>query len=427
MASKASKSFEKDLTCSICHEVFTDPVTLKCEHNFCQKCVCDYWGKCDTQLCPVCRVFVSISDVKKNFTLLSLVHSLKKEPKAQPEDMCSEHEEKLKLFCLEDQELICLVCQTSERHQNHKFRPLKEAALHYKEEVKTALTSLQGTEKKLSQVKKKCDRWLKLLLDKSKKTEKEIKEDFLKLHQFLHEEEKNLLADLKKEKKEKEQKMREKIRNISKEMTSLSSKIKDIEKKMDQRDNDFLMDLRDMRERIKEYADYKPKEPEAVSAADIDGYKYTDCLQYRVWKKMLKIINPVTVTLDPNTAHPKLTVSEDLTAVTRGSTWRYDLPDNLERLDLRPCVLGSEGFTSGIHSWVVDVEKQTRWILGVAAESANRKGFIYLQVFQNLFNLNLRPERGYWTVILDYGGYTVFSNEGWTRLKVLKTPKKGLH
>nr|XP_006013212.1 PREDICTED: tripartite motif-containing protein 35-like [Latimeria chalumnae] len=86
--------------------------------------------------------------------------------------------------------------------------------------------------------------------------------------------------------------MREKIRNISKEMTSLSSKIKDIEKKMDQRDNDFLMDLRDMRERIKEYADYKPKEPEAVSAADIDGYKYTDCLQYRVWKKMLKIINP---------------------------------------------------------------------------------------------------------------------------------------
>nr|XP_014339612.1 PREDICTED: E3 ubiquitin-protein ligase TRIM17-like [Latimeria chalumnae] len=132
MASKVPKGFEKELTCSVCHDIFTDPVTLTCGHNFCQKCVCDYWGKGDTQLCPVCRAFVSITNLKRNFALLSMVDSLKKEPKAQPEDVCSEHEEKLKLFCLEDKELICLVCQTSERHQNHKFRPIKEVALHYK-------------------------------------------------------------------------------------------------------------------------------------------------------------------------------------------------------------------------------------------------------------------------------------------------------
>uniref|UniRef100_H2ZZN8 B30.2/SPRY domain-containing protein n=1 Tax=Latimeria chalumnae TaxID=7897 RepID=H2ZZN8_LATCH len=121
------------------------------------------------------------------------------------------------------------------------------------------------------------------------------------------------------------------------------------------------------------------------------------------------------VTLDPNTAHPQLTLSEDLTTVTQGSTRREDLPDNPERFDRCTSVLGSEGFTSGRHSWVVDVEKQTDWILGVTAESANRKR-----------NINLKPELGCWTVGRGYGGYAAFTDDGLTRLKVLKTPKKVL-
>ncbi|XP_064414452.1 E3 ubiquitin-protein ligase TRIM39-like [Latimeria chalumnae] len=209
--------------------------------------------------------------------------------------------------------------------------------------------------------------------------------------------------------------MRAMEESIVQDLTSVSKIIKDIQQKMDEEDQMFLMTLRDIRERIKKYADYKPRELAAVSAADIDGYKYTDRLQYRVWKKMQKIINQVTVTLDPNTAHPALTVSEDLTAVTRGWTRRRNLPDNPERFDRYPCVLGSEGFTSGRHSWVVDVENQTYWILGVTAESANRKGA-----------LDLRPERGYWTVRLYEGGYTALTDDGQTRLDVLRGSKKVL-
>nr|XP_006012735.1 PREDICTED: E3 ubiquitin-protein ligase TRIM39-like [Latimeria chalumnae] len=207
--------------------------------------------------------------------------------------------------------------------------------------------------------------------------------------------------------------MRAMEESIVQDLMSVSKIIKDIQQKMDEEDYIFLMTLQDMRKRIKEYADYKPSEPKAVSAADIDGYKYTDRLQYRVWKKMLKFINPVTVSLDPNTAHPRLTVVEDQTAVTRGSTRRKDLLDNLERFDQESCVLGSEGFTSGRHSWVVDVENQTGCCLGVAAESANRKG-----------NISLKPDLGYWIVGLRYGDYSARTDEGWTQLKVLKTPKK---
>ncbi|XP_064414809.1 E3 ubiquitin-protein ligase TRIM39-like [Latimeria chalumnae] len=407
---------EDDITCSICQELFKDPVITKCGHNFCRECVCEYWKGNAIPACPICRADSAISDLITNHTLRNIVDTYKKDgkkPKEESKPICSQHGEVLKLYCVEDQEAICLVCEKLKKHKNHEFLTIEEASQEFKEELKNSLKPLQDTHQKIAELKEKYRGNLNNIHDEADKTEKQIKEDFMKLHQFLHKEEKNLLADLKMEKKEKEQKMRAMEESIVQDLTSISKMIKDIQQKMDEEDQIFLMTLRDMRERIKEYADYKPREPEAISAADIDGYKYTGYLQYRVWKKMQKIINRVT--LDPNTAAPDLTVSEDLTAVTRGSTRREDLPDNPERFDQRSCVLGSEGFTSGRHSWVVDVEKQACWILGVAAESANRKG-----------DINPKPERGYWTVRLFCGGYSAFTDEGRTQLKVLKTPKKVL-
>ena len=77
------------------------------------------------------------------------------------------------------------------------------------------------------------------------------------------------------------------------------------------------------------------------------------------------------VTLDPNTADPILSLSEDLTRV-RLSDERQQVPDNPERFDGWWWVLGSEGFSSGRHCWDVEVGGEG-WVVGLVKESIRRK------------------------------------------------------
>uniref|UniRef100_A0A8C4WE61 Uncharacterized protein n=1 Tax=Gopherus evgoodei TaxID=1825980 RepID=A0A8C4WE61_9SAUR len=83
------------------------------------------------------------------------------------------------------------------------------------------------------------------------------------------------------------------------------------------------------------------------------------------------------VTLDPDTAHPNLVLSEDRKSVRYGHA-RKDLLNNPERFDTELCELGCEGFTLGRHCWEVEVGDRGSWSVGVARESVRRKGWISL-------------------------------------------------
>ncbi|XP_067405784.1 butyrophilin subfamily 1 member A1-like [Emydura macquarii macquarii] len=94
----------------------------------------------------------------------------------------------------------------------------------------------------------------------------------------------------------------------------------------------------------------------------------------------------VNVTLVPDTANPELVLSEDQKRV-RWSDTRQDLPNNPERFDTLPCVLGCEGFTSGRHCWEVEVGGGRYWAVGVSRESVRRKG-----------EITLSPDGGIWAL-----------------------------
>ncbi|KAL4667814.1 hypothetical protein H8959_006503 [Pygathrix nigripes] len=92
----------------------------------------------------------------------------------------------------------------------------------------------------------------------------------------------------------------------------------------------------------------------------------------------------VAVTLDPETAHPKLILSEDQRCVRLGDR-RQPVPDNPQRFDFVVSILGSEYFTTGCHYWEVYVGHKTKWILGVCSESVSRKG-----------KVTASPANGHW-------------------------------
>ncbi|KAM7324413.1 hypothetical protein ACRRTK_016718 [Alexandromys fortis] len=94
--------------------------------------------------------------------------------------------------------------------------------------------------------------------------------------------------------------------------------------------------------------------------------------------------NAVVVTLDPDTAHPKLILSEDRRCVRLGDKKR-SVPDHPQRFDFVVSVLGSEYFTTGCHYWEVYVGEKTKWILGVCSDSVSRKG-----------KVTASPANGHW-------------------------------
>ncbi|XP_059571006.1 butyrophilin subfamily 1 member A1, partial [Alligator mississippiensis] len=118
------------------------------------------------------------------------------------------------------------------------------------------------------------------------------------------------------------------------------------------------------------------------------------------------------VTLDPDTAHPDLVLSEDGKSV-RWTDTRQDLPDNPERFDTRRCVLGREGFTSGRHWWEVEVGEGRWWAVGVARESVRRKGWI-----------RFSPKAGIWGVRCYWGEYEALTAPDPTPLPLDRVPSR---
>ncbi|XP_048050297.1 nuclear factor 7, ovary-like [Megalobrama amblycephala] len=364
---------EDDFSCPVCYEIFKDPVILSCSHSFCKECLQQFWRNKETQECPVCRKR-SLRDEPPpcNLVLKNLCELFLKERNESrssgSEEICSLHSEKLKLFCLEDKQPACVMCFTSQTHINHTFRPISEVVPSYKEELNTALKSLQEKLKHKENIKGKFEKTVQHIKVRIDNTERQIKQQFEKLHQFLRDEEEATITALREEEEQKKQMMKKKLEEMNRHISALSHTIKDMEEMKKDNDVCFLKKFPVSMERVQ----ISQPDPQMASGALIHVSRYLGNLQFRVWKKMQDIVQNTPVILDPNTAYPSLALSDDLTSVRL--RLYQPLPDNPERFDIYQCVLGSERFNSGTHCWDVEVKESSWWVLGVTTASNQRKG-----------------------------------------------------
>uniref|UniRef100_A0A671WEC0 RING-type domain-containing protein n=1 Tax=Sparus aurata TaxID=8175 RepID=A0A671WEC0_SPAAU len=109
--------------CSICLDVFTDPVSTPCGHNFCKTCITKHWDKNYKCQCPNCK---KTFNTRPELQVNTFISETRIDPVENLEDrMCTKHNKLLELFCKTDQMCVCMLCSISD-HKTHDVVPLKE-------------------------------------------------------------------------------------------------------------------------------------------------------------------------------------------------------------------------------------------------------------------------------------------------------------
>ncbi|KAF6097895.1 tripartite motif containing 65 [Phyllostomus discolor] len=150
----AKELLEDKLTCAICLELYEDPVTLPCGHNFCGACIRDGWSRRE-KACPECRApFPDSAELCRNVALTDVLQVVRAEPGQAPGPAaapradsradggarCPQHGRPLELFCRTEGRCVCSACTVSgcrlhERALLEVERQEREAQLRAMREV----------------------------------------------------------------------------------------------------------------------------------------------------------------------------------------------------------------------------------------------------------------------------------------------------
>ncbi|XP_034417870.1 E3 ubiquitin-protein ligase TRIM39-like isoform X3 [Cyclopterus lumpus] len=465
MASANFLPSEDQFLCSVCLDVFTHPVTTPCGHNFCKKCINDYWDTNNQNMCPMCKkVFTSRPELLVNTFMSEMVSQFRQsaqqkassssseqqeskpgevpcdvctgtklkalksclvclasycethlephltmsglkrhqlmDPVENLEDrMCTKHDKPLELFCRTDQTCVCMLCIVLD-HKMHKFVPLKEEYEGKKVELEKTEAELQEMIQKrrlkIQEVKHKVE----LSEEDADREKAEGVQVFTDLKESVERKLNELINTIEEKQRTTKKQAEDSIRELEQELSELMKRSTEVEKLSLSEDHLHLLQsvqalnihhpppTKDWSEVSVPPASYEGTVRRAVSQLEETLSKKIKKLVEVELKRVQKFA--VDVTLDPQTAHPQLILSDDRKQVN-DSDVRKNLPDNPERFSCL-CVLAKQSFSSGRFYFEVQVKEKTEWTLGVTRESINRKGPI-----------SLSPQDGIWTLCLRNG------------------------
>ncbi|KAM3842100.1 E3 ubiquitin-protein ligase TRIM21-like [Diretmus argenteus] len=341
---------EEQFLCSICLDVFTHPVTIPCGHNYCKSCITQHWDINTQCQCPMCKKRFNRRPELSVNTFISEMAAHYRESAQQKTSSCAD--QRIHQMIQERQVKIQEIHQSVELSEEDATREISDSLL-----VFTAL--MQSVERGQAEL-------IEMIEGKQKTTEKQA-EGF--------------------------------IRELEQEISELLKRDSEVEQ---------LSHTEDQLHLLQSFPSLNPPPPTRdwtevrVHRSSYEGSvrRAVSQLQDTLRKEMEKLIEAevkrvqqyaVDVTLDPDTAHPKLILSEDGKQVNHGDAEK-NLPDKPERFSKCVSVLGKQSFSSGRFYYEVQVKGKTGWSLGVVRQSINRKGQIAAS-----------PMNGYWTIFLRNG------------------------
>ncbi|XP_040203153.1 E3 ubiquitin/ISG15 ligase TRIM25-like [Rana temporaria] len=427
----ASADLRAELKCSVCLSIYTDPVMLRCGHNFCRVCfdrLLDTQEESGGYSCPECRekfpdrpalqrniklrniaeTFLSAQPDREEFGVfcthcvdspvpavrsclhceVSLCDKHLRVHKKSPEHVlcdptlsmesrkCSVHKEVLKYFCTKDNTCICVSCSLAGEHRGHRVETLDEASEKKKETLRNVL------QKHLTK-REEMEERVQSLQEHRRKVEEEAAGDtervtvlFRDLRRRLEDLEKRALREI----SERAERISISIRDLEIKKEELSRKMRHIEELcnmtdpltvLQESDTGDLCDTEDGDNEDRERHEKLLHDGWGLSVAGVLHTGLSDIItEVNVY---FYIQGAADILLDGNTINKYLQISDDRKTVSR-SHIDQNYPKTPERFQCSQ-VMSSQSFSSGRHYWEVDVGGSESWMVGMCYPSINRRGF----------------------------------------------------
>ncbi|XP_044142059.1 E3 ubiquitin/ISG15 ligase TRIM25-like [Bufo gargarizans] len=351
----SSSDLTDKLLCSICLNIFEDPVTLRCGHSFCQVCIDQVLNAQDRSgvySCPECRAnFNERPALKRNITLHNVKERLLLSTKPTQKEVpwicctycicsltpavksclhcevslcddhlrahstatkhvltdpctflqnrkCSVHKNILEYYCIKDAACICVYC-SAEEHRGHQVEKLDVASEKKKEKLRNVLLKLITKKEETEETVQNLEEHGRKVQETAAGEVKRVTALFTDIRRRLDDVEKRVLSEISRQ--EKKVSLSYVIQKLEIKKDKLVRKIKQIEKLCNMTDPLTILQEPDMCDPEEEEADedIERHKTQDVDVAVITGMLHAGFSDIMLYLQTISSIKPIEMRSQP--------------------------------------------------------------------------------------------------------------------------------